>query len=327
MRRREFIAGLGSAAVWSAIAGAQQPKLPVVGFLYSSVPETFRQFLSPFAAGLAEIGFIEGRNVAFEYRLAEDHLDRLPGLADDLVRRRVAVIVAAGNVQPALAAKAVTRTIPIVFQMGADPVVNGVVTSLARPAGNITGFTIGSGELFGKRFEQLRELVPSVSTMGYLVNLTNTSYSEVHLREVAENVHRIGVRLQVVSASRRDEIDPAFAALTAQQVGALVVGPDTFFTAQRDLLVAVAARYRIPASFSRHDFVEAGGLMSFTSIPDQAIRETGIYVGRILKGEKPGDLPVQQPIRFELAINLKTARALGLTVPNTLLAVADKVIE
>jgi len=328
MRRREFITLLGRAAAsWPLAARAQQPALPVVGFLYSSTFESLREFSTAFKTGLAETGYVEGRNVALEYRMADDHFERLPMLADDLARRRVAVIVTASNVPPALAARAATQTIPIVFMMGADPVENGVVASLARPGRNVTGITVLAGEVMQKRLALLRELVPTAAIIAFLVNPTNTAFSEAMLKDQVEAAHRLGVRLLILNASSPSEIERAFATLAQQQAGALMVGPDTFFVAQRDQLVALAARYRVPASYFRREFIEAGGLTSYAADIVEAARETSVYVGRILKGEEPRDLPVMQPTKFELAINLKTAKALGLTVPQSLLATADEVIE
>jgi putative ABC transport system substrate-binding protein len=324
MRRREFIAGLGGAvAGWPIVARAQQPVMPVVGFLFSSTPKEVDRFIAGLTAGLAEIGYVEGRNVALEYRMAEDHYERLPALANDLVRRRVAVIFTAANLPTALAAKAATQALPIIFLMGADPVKSGLVASLARPGGNITGVTALAGELELKRLALLHELVPAATTIAYLTNPANPGLSE----EMTEAASRLGVRLLILTAANPSEIEPAFATLTEQRAGALLVGADPFFIAQRAQIVALAARYRVPAFYWLREFVEAGGLASYSPSSGDAFRVAGTYVGRILNGEKPGDLPVQQPTRFELAINLKTAKALGVTIPPNLLAVADEVIE
>jgi putative ABC transport system substrate-binding protein len=327
MRRREFIAGLGSAAAWPLAARAQQPVMPVVGLLISSTSKDVAPYIARLTAGLAETGYVEGRNVAFEYRMAEDHYERLPALANDLVRRRVAVIFTAGNVPTALAAKAATQVLPIVFSIGADPVESGLVASLARPGGNITGVTALANELQLKRLALLHELVPAATTMAYLFNHANPTYTEAYLKEQVDAASRLGVRLLILKAANPNEIERAFATVAEQRGDALAVAPDTFFIAQRAQIVALAARYRVPASYFVREFVEAGGLTSYSSPPGDAYRQAGAYVGRILNGEKPGDLPVQQTTRFELAINLKTAKALGLTIPPNLLALADEVIE
>jgi putative tryptophan/tyrosine transport system substrate-binding protein len=327
MRRRQFIAGLGAAA-WPLVVRAQQPVMPVVGFLFSSTSEEAGAYIAGLTAGLAEIGYVEGRNVAFEYRMAEDHYERLPALANDLVRRRVAVIFTAGNAPPALAAKAATQALPIVFAIGADPVRSGLVASLARPGGNITGITLLSGEgMILKRLALLHELVPAARTMAYLTNPANPGYTEASSKEMTEAARPLGVRLLSLKSVNPSEIERAFATLTEHRSDALVVTPDTLFMSQRAQIVTLAARYRVPASYFRREFVETGGLTSYSSSPGDAYRQAGVYVGRILNGEKPGDLPVQQPTKFEMAINLKTAKALGLTVPPNMLALADEVIE
>jgi len=331
MRRRDFIAGLGSATAslpsLSLTVRAQQSALPVIGLLSSMTFESYSDEFAAFRRGLAETGHVEGRNVAFEYRSAENHFDRLPALADDLVRRRVAAIFTAANVNPALASKAATQVTPIVFMMGADPVANRVVASLSRPGGNVTGVTVLTGELFGKRLALLHELVPAAKTVAYLVNRTNSSYPETLLKEQAEAARGLGVKLLILEASTPSDIDRAFATLAEQRIGALLVGADVFFGAQREQLVALAARHAIPASYPRANIVEIGGLTGYAADFSDGFHLAGRYVGRILNGEKPADLPVQQSTRFEFAINLKTARALGLTVPPTMLAVADRVIE
>jgi len=323
MRRREFIAGLGGAVAWPMAPRAQQRALPVIGFLSSGVP-----FVLPtaFHQGLRELGFIEGQNLAFEYRWAEDQRDRLPALANDLVRRRVAVIFTVA-LPATLAAKAATQAVPIVFFAGADPVESGLVASLARPGGNITGVTILAGEVALKRLALLRELVPAATTIAYLVNRANPGYTEAGLRELPEAVSHLGVRLLILEAANPSEIELAFATLAEQRVGALLVGADPFFLAQGAQIVALAARYRVPASYWRREFIETGGLTSYSASPGDALRLAGAYVGRVLKGEKPADLPVQQPTKFDLIINLKTAKTLGLVVPPNLLALADEVIE
>ena len=327
MRRREFITLVGGAAAWSLAARAQQPAKPVVGILYSAPIDGLGDETSAFRAGLAEIGYIDGRNVSFEYRSADNHMDRLRALANDLVHRRVAVIFSASTAATVLAAKAATNEIPIVFSMGADPVGIGAVASLARPGGNVTGITVLAGELIGKRFELLHEIVPTAATVAYLVNTTNPAFSEAALNMRAENARAAGLRLLVVDASSPNDIDRAFASLVAENAGALLVGPDTLFQTQRDQIVALAARYRIPASYPWPDDVSAGGLFSYGADFRDVFHKAGTYVGRILKGEKAADLPVQQPTKFRFAVNLKTAKVLGLTVPPHILARANEVIE
>jgi putative ABC transport system substrate-binding protein len=327
MRRREFITLISGAAAWPTVTGAQQSAPPLIGFLYSSTSESFREFLDPFRTALAEVGFTEGRNVLFEIQIAEDHFERLPKLADDLVHHGVAVIVAGSNVPAALAAKAATRAIPIVFMMGADPVRNGIVDGLARPGGNITGITMLAEEVTQKRLALLRELMPGAAIMAYLVNPSNSAFSDAFLKQQVEAARHLGVSLLILNASSPAEIDRVFATLTQQQVSALLVAADTFFVGQRDQLVTLAARYRIPASYFRREFVEAGGLMSYAADVAEAERQTAAYVGRILKGERPNDLPVLQATKFESVINLTTAKALGLAIPASFLSLADKLIE
>jgi putative tryptophan/tyrosine transport system substrate-binding protein len=329
MRRREFLGLIwSSAAAWPILAHAQQPSMPVVGILYSAPIDVSRDELSAFRKGLSEVGYIDGRNVAFEFRTAENHLDRLPALANDLVRRRVAVIFSASTAATVLAAKAATTSIPIVFSMGADPVGIGAVASLAKPGGNITGITVLAGEVIGKRLELLHEIVPGVATVAYLVNRANPAFSEAALKMRTETAHRsLGLRLLIVNASSPDDIDHAFASVVAEGAGALLVGPDTLFQAQREKIVALAARYAIPASYPWPEDVGAGGLFSYGADFFHVFHKAGTYVGRILKGEKPADLPVQQPTKFKLAVNLKTAKDLGLQMPASLLARADEVIE
>jgi len=326
MRRREFIAGLGAAAL-PLTARAQQSALPVIGYLHSS---TIGQTPSEFAAflhGLGDAGFVEGQTVVIAYRNAEDRLDRLPELAADLVRRRVAVIVTAISSPAALAAKAATQTIPVVFVMGADPVELSVVASLARPGANVTGVTVLDAELVGKRLDLLRELVPAATTIAFLVNLTNQSYTESVMRGHVEEAKSLGLRVLILNATNASEIEPAFEALSPQHADAVIVLGDALFLSQHDQLVALAARYAVPVSYFRRSAVEAGGLISYEGDPLDAHRIVGGYVGRILKGEKPADLPVQQSTKFKFVINLTTAKALGLTIPLPLLGRADEVIE
>jgi len=325
--RRELLAALGgAAAAWPLAAWAQQPALPVIGFLHSASPAQWQHLLAAFRNGLNDVGYSEGQNVAIEFRWAEGRYERLPSLAADLVGRRVAVITAAGGVPSALAAKAATSTIPIVFLTGEDPVKNGLVASLNRPEGTITGVSFFNAELTAKRLELLRELVPHAARIGLLVNRTNPEGESepTALRGVADAV---GINLQVLGASTASEIDTAFATLSQQRADALIIAGDPFFSAQRAQFVVLAARHAIPAIASSREFVEAGGLMSYGTSRLDAYHQAGTYAGRILKGEKPSDLPVLRATRFELFINLNTAKALGLEIPATLLARADEVIE
>jgi putative tryptophan/tyrosine transport system substrate-binding protein len=327
IRRRDFLTLLGGAAAALPLAAhAQQPAMPVIGFLHQGAPDVFAYLVRVFHQALEETGFVEGRNVAIEYRWSESHYDRLPALADDLVRRRVTVIAALGGTPSALAAKAATTTIPIVFNVGVDPVAFGLVASLNRPGGNITGISMLNLTVAAKRLELLRELAPTAAAIALLVNPTNP-YSESETKEVRDAARTLGLQLQVLNASGESEIDAAFATLSQQRATALVVSPDNLFISRRDQVVALAARYAIPAISDRGEFAAAGGLMSYGSRVTDVYRQLGIYTGRILKGDKPSDLPVVQPTKFELIINLKTARTLGLAVPQTLLVAADEVIE
>lgn len=329
MLRREFIKGIGCTAVaWPFAARAQQPTMPVVGILYSTKMDILRDETSALRKGLLEQGYMEGRNVAFQYRSAEDHLDRLPALANDLVDQRVAVIFAASTAAPVLAAKAATKSIPIVFSMGADPVGIGAVASLSKPGGNVTGITVLAGELISKRLQILHEIVPAAKTIAYLVNTTNPAFSEAALRTRTESTYKtLGLRLLIVDASNPADIDSAFSKVVSERAGALLVGPDTFFQSRRDQIVALAARHSVPAAYPWREDVGAGGLFSYGADFLDVFQKAGIYVGRILSGEKPADLPVQQPTKFRLAVNLRTAKALGLEMPASLIARADEVIE
>jgi len=319
MRRREFIAGLGAVA-WPLAARAQQA-MPVVGYLGAGSADTSLS-LASFLQGLMETGFVEGRNVKIEYRWAEGRYERLPALAADLVNRRVVVICASGGMLPAIAAKAATTTIPIVFQGGGDPIRQGLVAALNRPGGNVTGaLNLTGGTIDAKSVQFLRELVPAAASLGLLVNRSNRSTgAQAAARELRWES-------QVFEASTDDDLKTAFETMAKRKVGAVDVVPDTFFTSRRAQIVALAAQYAIPASYYFRDFVIAGGLMSYGADFREPSRVAGNYVGRILKGEKPADLPVQQAVKVELVINLKTAKALGLTVPETLLATADQLIE
>jgi putative tryptophan/tyrosine transport system substrate-binding protein len=328
MRRRHFITLLGSgAAAWPLAARAQQPAMPVIGFLSSTSSDRDAGRLRAFRQGLSETGFVEGWNVAIEYRWAEDQNDRLPALAADLVSRRVAVIATAGDVLGMVAAKAATTTIPIVFVTGRDPVELGLVASLSRPGGNLTGVTTLSTELEPKRLELLHEAVPTATTIGALVNPTSRNV-EVLSRNLRAAAGTLGLKLQILNARTESELDNVFATLIQLQAGGLVIGTDALFISQSERLAALSVRHAVPAIFQFRAFAAAGGLMSYGegSIAD-FYRQSGVYTGRILKGEKPTDLPVQQSTKVELIINLKTAKALGLTFPLSLLGRADEAIE
>jgi putative ABC transport system substrate-binding protein len=327
IKRREFIAGLGSAAAWPVVARAQQAALPVIGYLSPQSAELdYKDVTVPFLQGLKEIGYIEGQNVAVEYRWAENQYDRLPALAADLVQRRVAVIVANGAVVAALAAKAATATIPIVFGVGGDPVALGLVASLNRPGGNLTGITALNAELAPKRLQLLRELLPNASALGVLADSTApaTPFVIADLRAAAGT---LGLQLVVENARTDSDLETAFATYSQRRVGAVLVSPSAFFARRTEQLAALAARHALPAMFPYREDALAGGLISYGSSPRYFYGEVGIYTGRILKGEKPADLPVQQATKLDLVINLKTAKALGLTIPETLLATADEVIQ
>ncbi len=327
MRRREFITLLGGAAAWPLAARAQQPAMPVIGFLSIRSSGTDARFLVSFRQGLSEGGFVEGRNVAVEYRYAEGELDRLPSLVADLVRRQVAIIVTTGSVQGALAAKAATTTIPIVFTTGGDPVREGLVRSLNRPGGNLTGVTTSFGEAASKRLGLLREISPKVAIIGVLVNPNDSVPANNEANDMRTAARSVGQRIEILQAGTERDIDKVFASLIGLRVDALLVAPHALFATQANQLVALAARHAIPTLYWRREFVDAGGLMSYGSNLADAFRVVGVYAARILKGEKPGDLPVQQPTKFELVINLKTAKALGLDVPLYLQQLADEVIE
>jgi putative tryptophan/tyrosine transport system substrate-binding protein len=328
MRRREFIKIIAgsAAAAWPLAVHAQQPSMPVVGFLHVASAGPFGGIVAGFRQGMQETGFTEGQNVAIEFRWAEGHYDRLPALAAELVRRQVAVIVTGGGEATALAAKAATPTIPIVSNFGSDPVKMGFVASLSRPAGNITGVNILTTELPAKRVGLLHDLVPTSSIIGHLVN-PNYPPTEVNVNDVEAAARVLGLKIVLLKASSNSDIDAAFVSMRGERVGALLVGADPVFNSRRDQIVALAARGAIPAIYEQREFVAAGGLMSYGTSLTDSYRQMGSYAGRILKGEKPGDLPIVQSAKFELVVNLKAAKTLGLTVPQGLLNAADEVIE
>jgi putative tryptophan/tyrosine transport system substrate-binding protein len=325
LKRRQFIMLLGGAAVWPLVARAQQPPMPVIGFLNSGTREGFAHYLAAFHQSLNQAGFVEGRNVAIEYRWAEGQYDRLRALAADLVHRQVTVI-AATTTPAALAAKAATSVIPIVFTSAADPVTAGLVPSLSRPGGNATGVTNYLTDLGAKRLDLLHELVPKATTIGMLVN---PKYPDIELqrKDVEEAARKFGQQVHVVNAGSVDDFDRVLATLVQLKANALLVTTDAVFLSRRDRLVGLVAHYALPAVYPQRDFVEVGGLMSYAANVANGYRQAGIYVGRVLKGALPADLPVVQPSKFDFFINLKTAKTLGLTIPPTLLALADEVIE
>ncbi len=326
--RRAFITLLGgTATAWPAVARGQQQAMPVIGFLNSQSPDALADRVRGFRQGLKETGYVEGENVAIEYRWAENQPDRLPALSAELVRRPVAVIVASGGLPAVFAAKAGTTTIPIVFVSADDPVRRGLVASLARPAGNLTGINFFNNELGAKQLELLRALMPAATRVAALVNPENATLTEFTLKDVQAAARAMGLQMHVHNASSSREIDAAFATFLREQPDALFVAGDPFLNARRVQLVLLAGRHGIPAIYSGREFADAGGLMSYGSNITDAYRQAGVYVGRILKGAKPADLPVVQASKFELVINHQTARMLGLSVPPTLLATADEVIE
>ena len=328
MRRREVIAGLaGATAGWPRAVSAQQPAMPVVGFLSSDSPALFASFLGAFTHGLKEAGFVEGQNVAIEYRWAQGQNERLPILAADLVQRQVSVIAAPGSTPAALAAQRASATIPIVIFTGGDPVALGLVASLNRPGGNVTGATSLGRELAAKRLGLLHELMPTATIMALLVNPTNTALTETTTSDVQAAARTLGLQLHILHAGTERDFEKAFATLVQLRASALVIAIDSFFTVRREKLAALALRHGVPAVYQYRDFAAAGGVMSYGGSLVEGYHLVGLYTGRILKGEKPADLPVQQVTKVELVINLIAANALNLTIPPTLLARADEVIE
>jgi putative ABC transport system substrate-binding protein len=327
VRRREFITLLGGAAAWPSVAAAQRAAIPVVGVLDGGSADKNEEYLAPFRQGLSESGYVEGQNVAVEYSWADGRYDRLPGLAADLVRRQVNVIAVPNGTPATLAAKAATSAIPIVFGVGDDPVRLGLVASLARPGGNATGINFFIGELVAKRLGLLRELVPGATRVAVLVNPADATRTETVVRDAQAAARDIGLQVLVFNASTIQEIDTAFATLVRERVDALFVGPDAFFNRRRVQLAIMPARHAVPAAYGVRDYTEAGGLISYGISLGDSRRQVGVYIGRILSGAKPADLPVLQPTKFELVINLSPAKALGLEIPPTLLARADEVIE
>jgi putative ABC transport system substrate-binding protein len=327
MKRREFITLLGGAAALPMAARAQQPAMPVIGFLGSASPHPWVGRLRAFRQGLSETGYVEGKNVAIEYRWAEGQNDRLPAMAADLVRGQVTVIAAPGSTPAALAARAATTTTPIVFEIVTDPVELGLIASLARPGGNVTGVTSLNAEVGPKRLELLHEIVPTATIVALLVNPTNPTLAESTTKALQAAARILGVQLHVLHASTDQDLDTVFATAGQLRVGALMIGADPFFTSRLEQLAALGLRHALPTAYQFREFAAAGGLVSYGTSLTDTFRLAGIYTGRILNGEKPADLPVQQSTKVELILNLKTARALGVTVPLPLLGRADEVIE
>jgi putative ABC transport system substrate-binding protein len=327
VKRREFITLLGgAAAAWPLAARAQQPAMPVIGLLGATTAEGYAAQLAAFRQGLSEAGFVEGQNVAIEYRWADDQYDRLPALAADLVRRQVTVIATMGGNAASLAVKAAATTIPVVFHGSVDPVQAGLVASLNRPGGNLTGLATLNTETGQKRLELLHELLPTATTIGLLLNPANAN-NEIQSKDAQAAARILGLQLRIVHASAERDFDTAFGTLSQAQAGGLVIASDGFLVSESEQLAALALRHMLPAIFQYRGFVAAGGLMSYGGSPTDSYRLSGVYTGRILKGEKPADLPVQQATKVDLIINLKTARTLGITFPITLLGRADEVIE
>jgi putative tryptophan/tyrosine transport system substrate-binding protein len=327
IRRRRFIAVLGGMTVAWPLLTRAQPLVKKIGFLSVSSPSAHAPFVAAFNEGRKEVGFIEGKNLAIEYSWAEGKFDRLPAMAADLIRNKVDVIAAMSGDVSIRAATTASSTIPVVFITGSDPVQTGLVASLARPGGNVTGFSMIANELVAKRFEMLSELVPQIRTIALLINPKYQSATEGTIPLVQQAANAKGVRLHILNATDEDEFEPAFASLTHLKADALIVGTDPFFTSRRERIVALASRYSVPTIYEWQEFVTAGGLISYGASLTSLYREAGVYVGRILKGKKPADLPIQQPTKFELVLNRKAAKALGLTIPPALIMAADKVIE
>jgi putative ABC transport system substrate-binding protein len=327
MNRRQFIALLGgAAAAWPMVVRAEQKMMPVVGYLGSATPQGYAWAVEFVRQGLSDLGFVEGRNIAAEYRWANEQYDRLPALATELVRRQVAVIVTTGGGMSALAAKAATTTIPIVFATGSDPVTQGLVTSLNRPGGNVTGVSFFASALAPKRLEILREIVPKASTIAMLMNPRSQSF-EPDRNEMQLAAQSVGIGFVGVYAASERELESAIDTAVQQHAGALIVHNDALFANRAAQVVALASQHALPAIYGARNWMEVGGLISYGSNTHDMVRQAGVYAARILKGEKPADLPVLMPVKYELVINLKTAKALGLTVPDKLLALADEVIE
>jgi putative ABC transport system substrate-binding protein len=325
LKRREFIALFGGSAAWPFAARAQQPPMPVVGVLDGGSADS--KIMAPFRQGLSDVGYVDGQNVTVEYRWADGRYDKLPELAADLVRRHVSVIAVPSNTPASLAAKAATATIPVVFSVGDDPVRLGLVASLNRPGGNATGMNFFIGELAAKRFGLLHELIPAASRIAVLANPTDATRTDTNVRDLEAAARAFGLQIHIFKASTNGEIDAAFSAIVRDGADALFVLPDSFFATRRVHLAILAARHAVPATYGQRDYAEVGGLMSYGTDLAESRRQVGLYTGRILKGEKPADLPVLQPTKFEFVINLQTAKTLGITVPPMLLARADEVIE
>jgi putative ABC transport system substrate-binding protein len=324
MRRREFITLLGGAAAWPLAVRAQQPALPVIGYLHSASPEPYSSMIAAFRHGLAEAGYVDGQNVTINYRWAEGQFNRLPALAAELVAGRPAILIASGGYVSAVAAKAATTTVPIVFTIGADPVRSGLVSNLGRPSGNLTGVTFFTITLGPKRLELLHELLPKAVKIGMLVNPKSLNPDAA---EVVEAAHALGLSVHVLEAASNEDIDTAFRSLAQERDDAIIAVSSPLFTSRREQIVTLANYHRVPAIYPLREYVTSGGLVSYGASIKDAYRQSGVYAGRILKGAKPADLPVMQPTKFEMVFNLKTAKALGLTVPPMLLARADEVIE
>jgi putative ABC transport system substrate-binding protein len=325
MRRREFISLLGGAATWPLAAPAQQTAMPVIGFLSTGSPDMSTQLVAAFRQGLNEIGYVEGQNVAIEFRWARGDSDRVPGLAKELIGRRVNIIFTS-DTSASVAVKTATATIPIVFQVGGDPVKLGLVGSLNRPGGNITGVSQFANVLEGKRLELLHELLPAANAIGFLIN-PNSPNADSQIRDAREAARTFGLKLAILNASGERDFETAFASLVQQGIGALLLGADPLFFSRRDQLVSLAARHAIPTIYSFREFAAVGGLMSYGNSVTDAFRRGGVYTGRILRGEKPADLPVDQATKFQFVINMKTAKALGVKISDNLLSLADEVIE